>query len=150
MRGLRCLIALALLLLAAGCSSFDKKWRSAGQPGALQKAARYEGRWASDWHHTPGGDKMGGRLRCVFLPTEAGHSRAWFHANWLLFSGDYEVDFAGRRKLSGSHRLPAIFGGEYRYDALVTPDRFTAHYTSSYDIGTFVMTRQLTNPAPIH
>ncbi len=108
MRGLRCLIALALLLLAAGCSSFDKKWRSAGQPGALQKAARYEGRWASDWHHTPGGDKMGGRLRCVFLPTEAGHSRAWFHANWLLFSGDYEVDFAGRRKLSGSHRLPAI------------------------------------------
>jgi hypothetical protein len=158
---MRTLAILAFALLA-GCSSFDGKWRAAGQPGPLRAATRWDGRWTSNYHRSPaGGGAMSGRLRCVLEPVDAARMRAHFHANWLVFAGDYTVPLAvvtppsarrsgGSIKLAGTHELPKIFGGIYRYEARITGDRFAARYSSSYDAGTFTMTRQLTNPTTFH
>ena len=82
---------------------------------------------------------------------------AHFHANWQAFSADYDVTFQPKnqrggavREFSGTHELPKIFGGTYRYDARIAGDHFAARYDSSYDAGTFAMTRQLTNATRIH
>ncbi len=100
---------------------------------------------------------MGGRLRCVLTPVDHTKVRALFHANWLCFSGDYEVELLRRNasksasgRLTGTHDLPAIFGGTYRYDAEIAGLRFTARYSSKYDAGVFDMTQQLTKRESIH
>ena len=157
------LTALCLLAgLAAGCSSFDRKWRAAGQPGASAQSSRWDGRWTSARHKGSTGSPEGGRLRCVLQWKDETHADAYFHANWKVFTADYRVpllaqpsrDLASRKNaaiaLSGSHQLPEIFGGTYRYDARIFGDDFRAHYSSRYDAGTFAMTRQLTNPTAFH
>ena len=149
--------AFLALALCAGCSSFHEKWDAAGQPGKYQRATRWEGRWTSGYHKTPAGSPAGGRLRCVIEPVNDARILAHFHANWLAFSADYSVPFDVTLRshgtpvaFRGTHALPKIFGGLYRYDARISGDRFSARYTSSYDAGTFEMTRQLTNAARIH
>ena len=154
------LSACLALALFAGCSSFHEKWSAAGQPGKFQNASRWEGRWVSAHHKTPAGTPEGGRLRCVIEPLNDARILAHFHANWLAFSADYSVPFdakiprTGKRgapvEFRGTHELPKMFGGVYRYDARISAERFTAQYGSSYDAGIFEMTRLLTTPAHFH
>ena len=151
------LSACLVLALCAGCSSFDEKWKTAGQPGKLQNASRWEGRWTSRYHKTPAGSPAGGRLRCVIEPVNDARILAHFHANWLAFSANYSVPFDVTLRshgapvaFRGTQELPTIFGGTYHYDARISGDRFSARYGSSYDTGNFEMTRQLTNAARIH
>ena len=136
----RPLLALLCCALAA-CSSFDAKWRAAQSP-----ATRWDGRWVSEKHTAPGGGPAGGRLRCVLTETGGAHAlRADFHANWLLFSSNYTMTLTpvknSRTDFRGTHDLPAMFGGTYRYTAHIDGGRFTARYDSSHDRGTFDLTR---------
>ena len=154
-------MAITALAMCAGCSSFDAKWRAAEGVAGSRYASRWEGRWTSEHHKTLSGSASGGRLRCVIEPVDDRRIIAHFHANWLTFSGDYSVPLRAKRSVpppgsaavveyAGTHELPKVFGGVYHYVAWISADRFTARYTSTYDRGRFEMTRQLTNPAPIH
>ena len=153
-------LSILTLALCAGCTSFQKKWDAVGQPGRYEQASRWDGRWTSARHKTANGTPDGGRLRCVIENAGQPGMLAHFHANWQIFAADYDVKFApvapGRSRkggsiveLRGTHELPKAFGGTYRYDARIVGDRFSARYDSSYDGGTFEMTRQLTNTTPI-
>lgn len=152
---------LAALVVCAGCSSFDAKWRAADGGANTHYATRWDGRWTSEHHRSLTGRPASGRLRCVLEPVDERRTRALFHANWLMFSSNYAVVLAAKTppylqkrgrpvELSGTHELPKMFGGVYRYDARISGNRFTARYTSSYDRGTFEMTRQLTKQTAIH
>ena len=150
---------LLLVLLCgalAACSSFDTKWR-----GAENGATRWDGRWTSEKHHALGGALESGRLRCVLtektvaaclftvprgLPPAAAHIlHADFHANWLIFASNFTMTLAPEKNsltdFRGTHDLPAIFGGTYRYTVHISGDLLTARYDSSYDRGTFDLTR---------
>ena len=54
-------------------------------------ATRWDGRWASGVRRESDGSKHGGRLRCVLEPLPEKRLTAHFHANWLIFSGNYDV-----------------------------------------------------------
>ncbi|MEO7319552.1 MAG: hypothetical protein ABIZ56_11235 [Chthoniobacteraceae bacterium] len=154
------LSAVFALALCAGCSSFQEKWDAVGEPGKFQNASRWDGRWESARHKTAANKPDGGRLRCVIEPASDARIVAYFHANWQAFAANYEVIFSpktpggqkqdGVMEFRGTHELPKVFGGIYRYDARIASDRFSARYDSSYDSGKFEMTRQLTNATRIH
>ncbi len=157
----RCSAALLVVALCSGCSAFQRKWDAIGQPGKFQQASRWDGRWTSARHKTATGAPDGGRLRCVIEPPASSAIVAHFHANWQAFAADYTVSFTPQKpaqskthrgvvELRGTHELPKLFGGTYRYEGRIAGDRFRARYDSSYDSGTFEMTRQLTNATRIH
>jgi hypothetical protein len=142
---LRSVLVLLASLLAA-CSSFDQQWKNAahGKTGAT----RWDGNWTSGTRRNSNGSPHGGRLRCVLEPQRDQSLVAHFHANWLIFSGNYDMTLhpaaTGPRRpqaheYRGTHEMPAAFGGTYHYGATITGDRFTACYTSSYDRGTFLL-----------
>ena len=143
----RPLLAILCGALAA-CSSFDAQWRAAENPATAPGLTRWEGRWASARHTTQAGTPDGGRLRCVLEPADGQKLHACFRANWKVFTSDYAMSLApvesGRAapaEFRGTHELPAIFGGTYRYTARIAGDRLTARYESSYDRGTFTLQR---------
>ena len=152
----RLLLVLLCTMLAA-CSSFDAEWRSAQNSTTPHSPTRWDGRWTSEKHRTHSGGPEGGRLRCVLtevatncFPAKrpavpAPELRASFHANWQLFSSDYTMTLTpipgSPPDFRGTHKLPAMFGGTYRYTAHISGDHFTARYDSSYDHGTFALTR---------
>lgn len=155
----RSLLAILCGTLAA-CSSFEARWRAAGNPAAAQGRTRWEGRWTSEKHTTPGGGPDGGRLRAVLteLHVPAGSHlppgpasgrgralRADFRAHWSVFAASYRLTLepvpGSPTEFRGTHELPAVFGGAYRYTARIAGDRFTARYDSSYDSGTFTLRR---------
>lgn len=142
--GRRALLALLCGVLAA-CSSFDARWRAAEDPATAQGRSRWEGRWTSEKHTGLGGGAAGGKLRCVLEPPAAGSVQAAFRAHWKIFTSDYTMPLTpvrgSRTDYRGTHELPAIFGGTYRYTARIAGDRFTARYDSSYDHGTFTLER---------
>ena len=141
--------SLALLLLCAlfaACSSFGRQWKDAA---SSKSATRWEGRWTSHQHKTPSGP-AGGRLRAVIEPAVEGKLTAHFHANWQIFSSDYTMTLNPRdpatrrgaaREFVGTHELPKMFGGTYRYQAQIAGDDFKASYDSSYDTGIFTLRR---------
>jgi hypothetical protein len=145
---LRCILVLLASLLAA-CSSFDQRWNDAAQ--GKGGATRWDGHWTSGKNVYANGAFHHGRLRCVLVPQPDRSLVAYFHANWLIFSGNYDTPLQpvltgpprrNVRKYQGTHDLPAIYGGTYHYQATIEGDRFLTHYTSSYDTGTFDLWRQ--------
>jgi hypothetical protein len=137
---------LILCALFAACSSFDARWKSAA---ASSTATRWEGRWTSHQHQTPSGP-AGGRLQAVIEPAAEGKLTAHFHANWQIFSSDYTMALNPKgpaprrgavREFVGTHELPKMFGGTYRYEARIAGDDFKASYDSSYDTGIFTLRR---------
>lgn len=148
----RLLPVLAACALLSACSSFDRKWRTAESP-----ATCWDGRWISEKHAAPGGGPAGGRLRCLLteaatncFPKRPGIKpakalQADFRANWLAFASSYTMTLTplpgSRTDYRGTHELPAMFGGTYRYTARIAGDHFTARYDSSYDRGTFDLRR---------
>ncbi len=134
--------------LAAYCTTFDQQWNAAGQ--GRSKASCWDGRWASGTRKETNGSAHGGRLRAVIEPQADRSLMAHFHANWLIFSGNYDMTFQpapgnSRRghiqEYKGTHDLPKIFGGTYHYTARVVGDHLTASYTCNYDRGTFDLHR---------
>ncbi|MEI9896840.1 MAG: hypothetical protein WDN28_24045 [Chthoniobacter sp.] len=137
------MLALCATLLGA-CSSFDRQWKDAAQ--GKGRATRWDGQWTSGKNVYANGAFHHGRLRCVLVTQPDRSLVAHFHANWLIFSGNYDMPMQplptgprrpNIRKYQGTHDLPAMFGGTYRYQATIEGDRFITRYTSSYDEGTF-------------
>ena len=120
----------------AACSSFDTKWQAAGEASPGSGTTRWEGRWASAQHKVRGGAPDGGRLRAVLTETPVAPVprrqplRADFRANWKSFATSYTLMLTpvpgSRFDFRGTHELPAIFGGTYRYTARIRGDQFTA------------------------
>lgn len=107
-------------------------------------AGCWEGRWISRKH-----ENSSGRLHCEMTPTEPGVYRAGFFAEWHVFRTRYAVMIraqprCGRISFEGAHSLPAIFGGEYRYQGMVRGDRMEARYDSLYDSGVLELRRVVT------
>ena len=138
----------ALMGLFPACSSFDSHWKNAAKEGS--QATRWDGHWTSEKHRKSDGSPEGGRLRCVLEPREGKKLEAYFHANWLIFSSNFDMMLQpvavgprrpNARAYEGTHLLPAMFGGTYHYQATMDDNHFTALYTSSYDHGTFALQR---------
>ena len=143
------LLRLALLVFAfafTACSSFDQEWRRAAiTPAADKFSGRWEGHWTSAKHAG-----SGGRLQCLLSPLASSSERdqrtyrAFFKAHWLIFSSSYVVPLRaterdGQLRFEGSHALPALVGGVYRFKGSATTQRFLSSYDSSYDQGRFEM-----------
>lgn len=145
-RDARRLCFLLAVLAVSGCSSFERDWRAArATPARDPFGGPWEGRWTSAIHGQPA-KRAGGRLRCIFTPLEAQRYRADFKANWMAFASSYRVVFRTERqgrilRFRGGQDLGALFGGVYRYEGRITPERFVASYDSSYDQGRFELTR---------
>ena len=140
---LSCSLALALLLLGAGCTSFNHDWRKAAQqtapPTDLQ--GRWQGVWISDvTHHTD-------PLRCVVTRQADGTYRARFHAKYhQVLSFGYTVPLkvepgTNTFNFSGEANLGWLAGGVYQYAGHADTAHFFSTYTCKYDHGTFQMSR---------
>jgi hypothetical protein len=135
------LLILLAITLGACTAGFDAQWKTAA---AHRAHDRFAGRWAGEWRSTRGSHH--GALECVFTPSAPGEYTANFHAHWGTLSDTYTVTFKtvpvkGALRFTGSKDLGALQGGTYKYDGLVTPQRFTAHYDSAYDTGVFELHR---------
>jgi hypothetical protein len=140
-----------LMLLAgllAACSSFDQRWKDAGS--GKDGMTRWDGQWKSGKNIYLDGAHHHGRLRCVLAPLADKKLNAYFHANWLMFSGNFDVMLlpvkAGPRRqnareFEGTHELPAAFGGVYHYRATIVGDHLKSDYSCSIDEGIFELTR---------
>ena len=146
-------VSLALVGLGfslAACSSFERDWRrGATAPKGDAFSGAWEGKWTSAKHRN-----ASGRLRCLLTKVDERRYQARFRANWLVFTSGYTVMLetqqrAGILHFKGAHDLGAMFGGIYRYEGQATPSDFRAQYDSSYDTGTFAMSRRLTEAAAI-
>jgi hypothetical protein len=147
------------LLVFSGCSSFQREWRMwaplgtiAGKttpppPAQSPFDGRWQGRWTSERHTKLFSNRAAsGELRCVFTRIDPYRYRANFHAQWMIFRSEYLAELhgypqRGKFRLRGVIPVSPIFGGDYRYDGTVTPNRFTLRYDSKYDAGTLEMRR---------
>lgn len=136
-------LVLAVALLAGGCSSFSREWKSAAAnpPAADTIEGRWEGKWLSDVNH------HNGALRCVFKRVTSTNYTAHFKATyWKIFRASYRVGFSGELKdgvwqFQGAEDLGWLFGGIYHYRGRIVPTNFFCTYECKYDHGTFELSR---------
>jgi hypothetical protein len=136
-------LTFGLLLLANGCSSFNREWEKAAAnhklPNSLE--GRWEGKWLSDKNgHT-------GKLLCLLTRESDTNYHAHFKATyWKIFRASYHVQFTGGMRdgvwnFHGDEDLGWFAGGVYHYKGRVTPTNFFSTYRSEYDHGTFELYR---------
>src|SRR5450432_2542198 len=114
MKTLVCISAIVILALGAGCSSFQRKWDEAGSGGKYKYASRWDGRWTSARHKSASGVAETGRLRCVTEPVDEARMLAHFHANWKVFSADYDVPFEAKNPpYWRKRRVPEEYSGTH-------------------------------------
>jgi hypothetical protein len=146
--GIRSIGRLALLVLmptlvvvATGCSSFNREWKIVGQkPAGSGLEGRWEGHWISEvnGHH--------GRLRCL-VSKDGEVYQARFHAKYMkVLSFGYTIPLKAAAtddgyKFSGEADL-GVMGGIYRYEGHADATNFFSTYSSKYDHGTFQMQRR--------
>src|SRR5688500_14048369 len=83
-----------LIVLLAGCGSFQKEWERAGKvPSRDPFAGQWEGRWTSAKHKNAGGS-----LRCVLKKVDERRYHGTFRAGWLAFHGTYSAEFSAQPK----------------------------------------------------
>jgi hypothetical protein len=142
----RALGLIPLLVLAAGCSTFDRDFESARAPS--EGTATLAGAWEGTWHSDPSGHAGG--LRCIITRSDHGF-RSRYHATFTFgfipLSFEYEVPLSALQesdawRFRGSAEIDYfIAGGLYEYEGLVQGDEFIASYRSSFDSGIFRMKR---------
>ena len=145
----RGILALAIVGMAAGCSSFERDWTAAAE-GRIEPATTnglLAGRWKGDWLSDVNGHT--GALRClVRAADEPGVYEARFHATyagWLTFESTVllrAVPHGDGWTLEGSEDLGWLAGGVFRYRGLAHPESFYCRYRSGSDEGVFRMLRQ--------
>ena len=133
----------AVVLIVAGCSSFNREWRKAGRNSiaASDLEGRWEGQWISDvnGHH--------GKLRCI-VKKDGNVHRARFHAKYRkILSFGYTVPLKVAAmdsgfKFQGEADLGALAGGIYRYEGHADATNFFSTYSCKYDHGRFQMQRR--------
>jgi hypothetical protein len=136
-------VAILLLTLMTGCSTFNKEWRAAAKttptPNSIQ------GRWTGEWRSQQ--NNHHGQLRAVITQTSPTTYRAHYKATYktiLHFSYIATLNATDTNspiKLSGQADLRKLAGGIYKYEATATPTNFQSTYTSKYDHGHYEMTR---------
>ena len=144
---LRLLPCLAICL-AAGCSTFEKRFAEAATAPVKsgQPAGAYAGRWTSAGHS--GG---GGNLRCILSRVNASDYRADFHATWHGLSSEHSVVLhtkraahgsSGVREFAGTSQLHTPIGaGTYTCQGTMDTRTMRACYDATYDRGTFEISR---------
>jgi hypothetical protein len=158
MKSTRLLLSLLALALP-GCAThyFTKEWRQWTPPGEIKyyphksepvpnAGSKLDGRWIGRWTSSRhkelfSHEAEGGNVRCVLTRIDPYRYRAHFEAKWKSFTEYYVAELYGRERgatfhAKGSFPVCPIFGGEYHYDATITPARFSLQYDSRYDSGT--------------
>src|SRR3954453_2864918 len=144
--GRRCnrLVVLTGLSLLVGCSSYEAKWKEAGERPV--PADSIEGRWEGTWTSDAAGHTGG--LQCIVTRPGPDTYQADYHATyWKIFRFGYSMPLAvdereGRQFVfEGGATLGWLAGGDYRYEGQADPDQFVCEYRSKYDFGTFRMGR---------
>jgi len=132
-----------VVLLGAGCSSFNREWKKAGRNPVA--ASGLEGRWKGQWisdvnsHH--------GKLRCI-IKKEGDVYQARFHAKYKKILGfGYTVPLKAEAtdngyKFHGEADLGSLAGGVYHYEGHADATNFLSTYSCKYDHGTFQLQRQ--------
>jgi hypothetical protein len=136
-------IPLLYIPLLAGCSSFNREWKTAlNQPIPTHGlAGPWEGHWISD------SNGHNDRLRCVITEQSPDKYTAKFHANYKkIFHFGYTVPLEVRQngdnsEFSGEANLGKLAGGVYTYAGHATGTNFFSTYNSKYDHGKFEMSR---------
>jgi hypothetical protein len=136
-------VALLALLLACGCSTFQRDWRQAGRQPSLSDslAGRWEGVWRSEVNDHDG------KLRCLITFDDDTRCAARFRATYarvLRFSYTVRLEVrleAGVWVFHGEEDLGRLAGGVFRYEGWASPTNFFATYNSEHDHGIFEMRR---------
>src|SRR5262245_36175504 len=137
-----------VLLIASGCSSFERAWKSAEKPTTEGAALPVAGRWTGTWRSDVNGHHD--QLRCLVTSTTNQILSARFHARYrkafLRFSFGYTVPLTvrtndGRIEFTGEADLGWYAGGTYRYEGFATITNFQSTYDSKYDRGVFTLHR---------
>jgi hypothetical protein len=143
---LKWVVTVAMLVVAAGCSSFQRDWKAAAATPA--PTTSIEGVWAGTWLSHSNGHT--GTLQAIIARTPVGTYETRFHATfWKLFSTEYTIHLnatpaGGRFKLEGREDLGRwLFWdfGEFTYEGQATATNFNCTYSSAHDHGVFDMTR---------
>jgi hypothetical protein len=142
---------MAALLLATGCSSFDRAWNAAGEAPPGGAVAPMSGPWIGTWRSDVNGHHD--RLRCLVEPGTNRTFSARFHARYkkafFRFSFGYTVHLTvrtndGRIEFEGDADLGWYAGGTYRYRGFATGTNLHSTYDSKYDRGVFSLHRPVT------
>ncbi len=151
------------LALVAGCSSYGKRFADSARSDV--KHLVHEGAYAGKWT-SAANSAWSGELRCILTKMDGpgsergGHSpyRAEFHATWHGLSSTHTVMLqtkpGARRRTGGSvldfegtSKLHTIIGaGTYMCQGTLGNNTMRACYDSTYDKGTFEMTRVTAKP----
>jgi hypothetical protein len=137
-----------LLLLLAGCSSFDRDFEDRTVKHTMWAEGGLAGHWEGTWHSDVTGH-VGG-LRCI-ITGKGGDYSSRYHATYgfciFQFSFEYTIPSTAVAQgdawlLRGSAFLDSwIASGLYEYEARVERDQYVASYRSSFDSGIFRMKR---------
>ena len=132
------------VILAGGCSSFDREWKSAANApnGSTDMSGRWHGAWVSQT------DGHTGNLLCVITEPSENRYRAHFKATyWKFFVFEYVLNLDasppanGSVPFAGKENLGWLAGGDYHYDGSANASYFQCRYSSKYDFGTFTIKR---------
>jgi hypothetical protein len=146
-KGIRLGLALSMLLMTIGCSSFNEKWeQAASRPIPADDVV---GPWAGKWQSRKGHGS--GNLLCVIEPaTQTGDATAPYIAHfratfWGIFKSSYSIPLTRQdgtpNAFAGQKDLGWLVGGLYTYSADITPTAFKATYQSKGDSGAFELAR---------
>lgn len=136
-----------LLVLMAGCSTFEADWRHAVLQ-APAKSGSPEGVWQGTWLSHKNGHT--GELRCIVTQKSPDQFEYRFKATyWKLFRYSYIANLSttcqeDRCLFKGEEDLGFLAGGIYHYDGGITATNFNATYSCKFDNGVFQMTRPTT------
>ncbi len=141
---MRGICALLLGMVASGCSTFNREWKTAATepPPSKDLTGRWEGSWSSDKN------SHNGNLRCLVTKIDDSHYRARYKATyWKIMRFGYTVAMNVKQGTDNAHNFQGEAdlgwwaGGVYRYEGQVTSTNFFSTYKSKYDQGTFRMKR---------
>jgi len=130
-----------MLLLLAGCSTFQRDWERLGN---APRSSGIEGRWDGTWKSEASGHSN--RLRCIVTRTNQTYL-ARFYANYAKimrfgYTVPLKVEQHGDRvDFSGEANLHWYAGGRYMYEGSAMATNFSAAYRCKSDHGIFQMTR---------
>jgi hypothetical protein len=145
------------LLLAAGCSNYDRRWKAAQAtaPAGDPFAGSYAGAWRSNQFHG-----AAGKLWCILSRKDQNTYLAEFRATWHgLFSSEHTATLhvtewqgrgsSRRARFEGAAAIKMWIGsGRYRCEGELKAGALEAAYDASYDRGQFTLRRVAGDSSP--
>jgi hypothetical protein len=136
-------IALLVVSLLCGCSTFNRDFKRAAVPAASQNSI--EGPWQGRWRSERNGHN--GRLLCLMTLDHDSLYEARFRATYFgILHFGYTARFEMQPhaigwEFNGEANLGKLAGGSYYYEGRATPTNLISSYRSKYDHGTFQLER---------